>query len=156
VCLAVVSSSFSQDVEAINLIYVDNDAPADPGPQDPAVSDPGEDGTLEHPFDMIQEGIDEAQIGETVVVLDGTYWENINFNGKIISVTGFDPSSKQDKPLPYPIIDGKNQGSVVTFNHGEDPNAVLSGFEIRGGLSNMGSAIQCVGSNPTISHCIIA
>jgi hypothetical protein len=155
-CLVIVSSSLSQEVGEKNYIYVDDNAPADPGPQDPAVSDPEEDGTLEHPFDMIQEGIDKAQIGETVVVLDGVYWETINFNGKIISVTGFDPNSKQDKPLPYPIIDGNNQGSVVTFDHGEDPNAVLSGFEIRGGLSNMGSAIQCVGSHPTILNCLIA
>ena len=51
--------------------YVDDDAPNDPGPGDPNVSDPDEDGSPEHPFDAIQEGIDAAvDGGETA---DGIY-----------------------------------------------------------------------------------
>ncbi len=34
--------------------YVDDDAPNDPGPGDPDISDPLEDGTADHPFDAIQ------------------------------------------------------------------------------------------------------
>ena len=47
-------------VQAQTTWYVDDDAPNDPGPGDPAISDPLEDGSAEHPFDGIQEGIDAA------------------------------------------------------------------------------------------------
>ena len=53
--------------------YVDDDAPNDPGPGDPYVSDPLEDGSSGHPYDAIQEGIDVAAGGDTVLVKDGTY-----------------------------------------------------------------------------------
>jgi hypothetical protein len=155
ISLAIVSSSLSQDVGVINSIYVDDNAPSDPGPQNPDISDPNEDGTQEHPFDMIQEAIDAAEDGGVVVVLEGLYLETINFNGKSITVTSFDPNAKSEELLPWPIIDGNDQGPVVTFNQGEDPNTVLSGLEIRGGLAHIGSAIQCQNSSPTISNCSI-
>jgi hypothetical protein len=53
--------------------YVDDDAPNDPGPGDPTVSDPNEDGSPQHPFDAIQQGILVCQDGDTVVMLDGKY-----------------------------------------------------------------------------------
>ncbi|MBU0640104.1 MAG: right-handed parallel beta-helix repeat-containing protein [Planctomycetes bacterium] len=52
--------------------YVDDDAPNDPGPGDPTVSDPDEDGSADHPFDAIQEGINAAP-GVGVTVSEGAY-----------------------------------------------------------------------------------
>ena len=48
--------------------YVDDDAAGDPSPNDPADSDPLEDGSVAHPFDAIQEGIDAAIVGDQVQV----------------------------------------------------------------------------------------
>jgi hypothetical protein len=70
--------------------YVDDNAPGDPGPGDPLVSDPGEDGSPEHPFDAIQEGIDTAVNGDTVLVLAGVYTgpgnRDLDFGGRSILV----------------------------------------------------------------------
>jgi hypothetical protein len=70
--------------------YVDDDAPGDPAPGDSTFSDPAEDGSIGHPFDAIQEGIDAAGSGDTVLVLDGTYTgsgnKDLDFNGKAITV----------------------------------------------------------------------
>ena len=51
--------------------YVDDDGAGDLGAGDPLVSDPLEDGSAGHPFDAIQEGIDAAVGGDTVMVLGG-------------------------------------------------------------------------------------
>jgi hypothetical protein len=142
-------------ISSIDIFYVDDDALNDPSPYDLSISDPDEDGTIEHPFDMIQEGIDIAQDGDTVVVLSGTYWETIDFKGKNIEVTGFDPDPPNNQIQPFPVIDGNSQGPTVTFNQGEDPNTKLSGFTITRGLYNVGSAILCADSHPTVSNCLI-
>jgi len=136
-------------------IYVDDDSQNDPGPWNPLISDAFEDGSREHPFDMIQEGIDAAKDGDKVIVLGGTYWETINFEGKSIKVTGFDPNLTNDQIQPYPVIDGNDQGPVVNFVNGEDPNTELSGFTITRGLNDIGSAIFCAGSHPMIANCLI-
>jgi len=75
-------------------LYVDDDAAGDPGPNDPVISDPNENGSPERPFDMIQEGIDTAQDGYTLIVLPGTYLENINFKGKHITITSEGPDDQ--------------------------------------------------------------
>lgn len=137
------------------IVYVDDDGPFDPKPYDSGVSDRDEDGTREHPFDMIQEGIDAVRDGGMVVVLSGMYWETVDFEGKNIEVTSFDPELYPCGPQSYPVIDGNDQGSVVTFVNGETANAKLSGFMITRGLSDMGSGILCIGSHPRISHCIV-
>ena len=49
-----------QPALAQTSIYVDDDAPSDPGPGNPFISDPLEDGSPGHPFDTVQEAIDAA------------------------------------------------------------------------------------------------
>jgi hypothetical protein len=199
VSLAILSASFAADIMPEPMsIYVDDDAAGDPGPQDATISDPNEDGSQEHPFDTIQEAIDAALDGDTVVVLDGMYMETIDLKGKSIIVTGF----SEDPMQAYPMIDGSGKGTVVTFGAvpapepneapipepneapmpepneapipepneapAPEPNDVVAmamdsvppyaavrGLTITGGLSDMGSAIQCVGSNAVVSNCII-
>ncbi len=138
----------------LTIIYVDDDSPNDPVPYDPAYSDRNENGTPEHPFDMIQEGIDAALDGETVFVRDGTYWEAIEFAGRNITVTGFDPN-EPNAILPYPMIDANYIGTAVTFRNEEEPNCILEGFVITRGAGDIAGGINCVGSSPTISDCLI-
>jgi len=137
------------------LIHVDDDATDDPGPCDQTMSDPSEDGTEEHPFDSIQEAIVAATDGYKIVVNSGTYYETIDFLGKRIHVTGFDPNAEVQKNQPGPTLDALYQGTVVTFAAGEDPNTRLSGFTITRGLGRDAGGILCSGSSPTISNCLI-
>src|SRR5262245_23192392 len=67
--------------------------------------------TLNVPADYptIQSAINAANNGDTVLVAPGTYYENINFNGKAITVTSSSGASAT-------IIDGSHNGTVVTFN----------------------------------------
>src|SRR5262245_46917361 len=52
-------------------LHVDDDAASDPGPHDPDVSDPLEDGTASHPFDRIQEALDASVDGDAIEIAAG-------------------------------------------------------------------------------------
>jgi len=99
-------------------------------------------------YDTIQEGIDAAVDGDTVLVAAGTYFEHIDFKGKAICVTG------ESKP-EVTVIHGNQAGSVVTFAQGEDRNSVLDGFTITNGGGKNGGGIFCDGASPTLTHNII-
>ncbi|MFC2012323.1 right-handed parallel beta-helix repeat-containing protein [Chloroflexota bacterium] len=104
-------------------------------------------------YATIQDGIDAAADGDAVLVAPGTYYENINFRGKSITVTS--EAGPDDT-----IINGGRVTSVVTFWSGEDTNSVLHGFKITNGLVRkehfpFGGGISIRDSSPTISHCKI-
>jgi len=132
----------------LDTIYVDNSATNDPG-----AGDSQETGTIKHPFDSIQEAIDGAAEGTCIVVRAGTYCENIDFHGKRIRVTGIDPGHPDS--AGYPILRAVGNGPVVKFTSGEDPDCMLMGFVITGGLGSQAEAILCSASSPTIANCLI-
>src|SRR5947208_12963096 len=82
--------------------------------------------TIHVPADQptIQAAINAASNGDTVLVSPGIYVENINFNGKAITVTSSGGPS-------VTIIDGNANGAVVIFANSETANSVLNGFTIR-------------------------
>lgn len=125
----------------------------------------------------IQDAINLASDGDTILVADGLYTgeanKNLNFNGKLILL-------KSENGPAECIIDCENDGRGMIFENGEDNNAVVDGFTIRNGngddigggiliysspvVRNMiltdnqavmvGGAIMCYGS-PLISNCTI-
>lgn len=140
-------------VTVMNTIYVDDDAEGDPKPGDSNVSDPNENGTPEHPFDRIQEAIEVAPEGASVVVRPGTYREDVSLLGKSIQLLGTDPDNPNG--VADVVIDGDGTGPVVSFTASEDPNCTMIGFVITRGQGRPGGAITCSGSSPTLANCLI-
>jgi predicted outer membrane repeat protein len=144
------------------LVYVDDDAPGDPGPGDPSVSDPGEDGSQEHPYDAIQEGInaatgieDEDPDGAYVVeiiVVDGTYAGSGN---KDLVFDGRPYLLRSENGLANCIIDCESVGRGFHFAFGETSGTRLRGFTITNGVADNGAGVYCDGSSPTITNCSI-
>ena len=132
-------------------IYVDDNAGSDPRPGDPAGSDPGENGSAEHPFDAIQEAIGFAISSEMIILRPGTYSgvgnRDIDFNGKSVKIRS------QDGPATC-IIDCQRAAQGFTFHSGEAADALLDGLTIANGQAFMGGGVSCEkGSSPTITNC---
>ena len=109
-----------------------------------------EDCTLLVPgdFTTIQQAIDSAETGMQILVSPGIYWENINFNGKSLTLKGESPETT--------IIDGGESDTVVKFISGETNGAILDGFTIKNGEATNGGGINCNNnSSPIIRNCII-
>jgi hypothetical protein len=105
----------------------------------------------------IQEGINAAFFGDTVLVQPATYVENINFNGKRILLGSLFLTTGDTTYISTTIIDGNSLGSVVTFNNQEDSASVIIGFTIQNGLFEMGAGLNCTdNSSPVIKYNIIA
>ena len=111
-------------------------------------------------FPSIQTAINNSQNGDTVLVFPGTYFENINFKGKNIVLGSLFLTAGDTTFVSQTIIDGLQQGCVVTFENGENSTTILTGFTIRNGLgeedSLSGGGITCINnSNPTLNNIIV-
>ena len=89
-------------------------------------------------FETIQAAIGAASDGNVVLVNEGTYYENINFKGKSITIASHFFVDGDTSHISKTIIDGSqhqdpDSGSVVYMVSGEDTNSVLCGFTITGG-----------------------
>ena len=108
-------------------------------------------------YPTIQQGIDAAVIGDTVLVDPGTYVENIILNEKNITVASLFLTTQNKAYISQTIIDGNQAGSVVTFNYCYETTTRLSGFTIRNGLNSQGygGGIYLEESSPTLDNLII-
>ncbi len=116
----------------------------------------------------IQDGINLASDGDTVLVADGTYFENISFMGKPITVASHFLIDGNASHISATTIDGSlpdepDNGSVVTFSQGEDTTSHLCGFTLTHGTGTeltsydlrAGGGIYCYNSTPKITDNII-
>jgi hypothetical protein len=148
------NNGIPDECEENRTVYVDDDAPNDPGPGDPNVSDPDEDGTPEHPFDAIQEAMDPSISGDTILVAEGVYTgtgnKEIDFGGRAVLL------SSVNGPQTC-TIDMEGSGRGFLFQSGESRAAQLTGFTITNGYAYVGAGIRCTnGSSPTVTDCIIS
>ncbi len=107
-------------------------------------------------YNTIQEGIIAASEGDTVLVSAGIYGENIDFDGKNITVTSLYFTTQDTSYISETIIDGGRNGSVVTFENGEDSVAALCGFTITEGSNAYGGGIHCANSSPRLRNLFIS
>ena len=118
-------------------------------------------------YSTIQSAIDAAANGDAIIVESGTFSENINFMGKVVTVRSSDPNNWAI--VKNTIIDGGGIGSCIVFKTGEGSNSVLEGFTLINGAGTdvnysynngritgyTGGGIFCLNSSPTIRHCNI-
>jgi len=139
-------------------VFVDDDAPNDPSEEDPIWSDPLENGTMDHPYDSIQQAINAASDGLTVLVADGEYYDSGNYNidthGKAITVRSWN--------LYGANLNSYGVGSLFTLSSGEISSTVIQGFRLTTGTyacedgdCNSEQAIRLNNASPVIRDCLI-
>ncbi len=113
------------------------------------------------PTDGINDAITAAIPHSRIQLANGTYNQNIDFQGKNVEVVG----NSADPNLVK--IQGTGTGSVVVFNNGETASTLLSSLTISGGIGTLanpgvyapqaryGGGIYCNGASPTLSNLII-
>lgn len=103
--------------------------------------------TIHVPADQptIQQAINVASNGDVILVSPGTYFENIDYQGKAISLRGMGGATQT-------IIDGSNIGPVVTFQTGETVQSALTGFTIQHGSASFGAGVTLTFASATITR----
>jgi predicted outer membrane repeat protein len=119
-------------------------------------------------YSSIQEGIEKAVDGDTILVAPGTYHENIDFLGKKVVLASRFILKGDTTIISKTILDGgrpdnKDSASVVRFVAGEDSSSVIIGFTIQNGSGTLildtrgygGGGILCLSSSPKIIQNLI-
>ena len=102
----------------------------------------------------IQDGVDFASPGDTVLVAPGTYFEHVMVDGKNIVLTSLFSTTGDSSYIATTIIDGSHMTRGVSIIGGVDTTMVLAGFTIQNGHLD-GGGIAVAQANPSIVHNII-
>ena len=110
---------------------------------------------IEEQFAPIQEKIDAASDGDTVLIQPGTYTGSINFKGKNIVVGSLYLTTGDESYIQQTVIDANKNGSVVKFENNEGPEAVLAGVTLTNGSAYQGGGIYVSSASPTLRDLVI-
>jgi parallel beta-helix repeat protein len=104
--------------------------------------------TTGNAYDTIQEAINEGNDWEVIHVCPGIYYENIEFNGKSVTVKSANPSDPSI--VASTIIDGSGSNTVAVVKFINGDASCLEGFTIRNGSGIDGGGIYVDESSPWI------
>jgi parallel beta-helix repeat protein len=105
-----------------------------------------------HP--TIQQAIDDANDGDTIVVTSGRYYETITFGPRNLVLRSVDPNDWN--VAAKTVIDANQTGTAVVITNSQDANTLFTGFTVTGGNATHGhgGGIYCYGA-PRIQRNVI-
>ncbi|MFQ5805840.1 MAG: M28 family peptidase [Phycisphaerae bacterium] len=141
------------ECEVEQTIYVDDDAPNDPGPGNPWLSDPDEDGSPGHPFDSIAEAIAQAVHASQITVLSGTY---SGIGNRWIDFIGRRAVLRSEAGPETCVIDLEGWAAGLLLQGEQGPETVIDGFTITNGSWYWGTALDLFNASPTVANCVFS
>ncbi|NOY51800.1 MAG: DUF1565 domain-containing protein, partial [Chlorobi bacterium] len=104
-------------------------------------------------FTRIQDAIDNAAVGDTVLVWPGTYYENLDLKGKGITLGSLLLTTGDQGYKHTTVVDGGKVGRCITITSNED-HVTITGFTIQNGSTDdYGGGIRTIYPT-TIKNCI--
>lgn len=159
----------TQATNSADPMVVDDDGPFDwwmygGQPQDPQLSDPDEDGSIDHPFDAIQEAISSAVDGITILVKEGQYY---GFGNREVNPGNLQLRilAENTNDVSATVVKSHGLGAVFVFEGGQTTNTVLRGFTIQSSMEGIDCSNGDCGeehgiicrdaSSPLIANCVV-
>ncbi len=105
-------------------------------------------------YTTIQEGINNASNGDIVLVYPGTYYENIDYAGKNITVASKYYTTGDEAYIDSTIIDGNNNGSCVLIFDSLTESKIY-GFTLQHGSGFLESSGTSYGGGINLSYNLI-
>ena len=109
-------------------------------------------------YTTIQAAINASKSGDTILVAEGTYYENIKFSGKAVTLASLFILDGDENHILNTVIDGsqsKNSYQSFTINilSREDTTTILCGFTIQGGKGRyLSENEEYIGGGICIDH----
>ena len=110
-------------------------------------------GSPQNPYRTIQHGIDLSYSGDTILVYEGTYEENLLVCSKSLFLTSNYLFTGDINDINNTVIDGGHASSVIRLDGAGRP--VINGFTIQHGNGSYAGGVLTNYSNPLISNNII-
>jgi len=132
------------------FLYVDANAPKD--------ANVPQNGSLECPYDTVQEAIDATLPGDTVILLPGTYKgdgnRDIDFKGKAITVRSTEPNDPLTVESTVIDCEGtpEEPHRAFLFLSGEKASSVLAGLTLTNGYTNASGGAIFILASPTLKN----
>ena len=118
-------------------------------------------------YQTIQEAVDASYTGMNIVILPGTYYENIQVNDKYPIISSFYSIFRNEEYIEETILKGNQNGSVISYKNCDANTTSIIGLTIENGTGSYtdvtgsglyyysGGGILCENSNLNIEHVII-
>ncbi|MBI9034124.1 MAG: T9SS type A sorting domain-containing protein [Bacteroidales bacterium] len=112
----------------------------------------------------IQSAINNALNYDTLLVYPGTYFENINYNGKTLVIGSLFLTTQDPQHIGQTVINGNQNGSCVRVCSEEGSGTEINGITLTGGIGTLfnelssypqGGGIYVYNSNLIIKNCRI-
>ena len=120
--------------------------------------------TVPDEYSTIQDAINASRSGDTVLVSQGTYIENLSIEGKAITLGSLFLTTQDTSYISSTIIDGNQTGSVFSILNGGDGQTSLIGLTLQNGSGTGddfylpwtgGGGIFTKDANITLDYCVI-
>lgn len=113
-------------------------------------------GTIDDPYFEIQFAVNQSSHGDTILLQEGTYIENVDLGDRNIILSSNYVFDRNPLTIVQTVIDGNQEGPVIRIPGDQDQGCRIIGLTITNGGGNAnGGGIYILSTCPVISHCNI-